>query len=156
LQIGMTIQVQEAWSPKRLTGHLTEVALGYQRMLAQNPLHPEALVGISLVALASGQPEAAVKMAHAAVAAAPELITTWTALGQALKSAARSDEAERAYDQAIRLDGTNALARMGLGELKIAAERAGEAMREFELALRNQPALVSSRRSMCIGPSATR
>jgi tetratricopeptide (TPR) repeat protein len=152
----MAIQAQEACSPTRLIGRLAEVALGYQRMLEENPRHPESLVGICLVALASGQHGAAVKMAQAAVAAAPELITTWTALGQALSAANLSDEAERAYDQAIRLDGTNALARMGLGELKIAAGRAGEAVREFELALRNQPALVSSRRSMCIGPSATR
>jgi tetratricopeptide (TPR) repeat protein len=138
----MTIQAQEACSPKRLTGRLAEVAFGYQKMLEQNPRQPEALVGICLVALASGQPEAAVKMAQAAVAVAPELVTTWIALGQALKSAARSVEAERAYDHAICLDGTNALARMGLGELKIATGRAEEAVREFELALRWRPALV--------------
>jgi tetratricopeptide (TPR) repeat protein len=138
----MTIQAQEACSSRRLTGRLTEVALGYQRMLKENPRQPEALVGICLVALASGQPEAAVKMAQAAVAAASELVTAWVALGQALKSSARSDEAERAYDQAIRMDGTNALARTGLGELKIATGHAEEAVREFQLALRRQPTLV--------------
>ena len=119
----MTIQMREARSPKGLTGHLTEVALGYQRMLEENPCQPEALVGISLVALASRQPEAAVKMATAAVTAAPEMGTAWVALGQALKAAGRSGEAERAYEQAIRRDGMNALARMGLGELKIATGR---------------------------------
>ena len=41
--------------PKELSGNLTEVALGCQRMLEENPCHPEALVGITLVALASGQ-----------------------------------------------------------------------------------------------------
>jgi tetratricopeptide (TPR) repeat protein len=138
----MAIQAQEACSPTRLIGRLAEVALGYQRMLEENPRHPESLVGICLVALASGQHGAAVKMAQAAVAAAPELITTWTALGQALSAANLSDEAERAYEQAIRRDGTNALARMGLGELKIASGRAEEAVREFQLALRRQPTLV--------------
>jgi tetratricopeptide (TPR) repeat protein len=138
----MTIQMREARSPKGLTGHLTEVALGYQRMLEENPCQPEALVGISLVALASRQPEAAVKMATAAVTAAPEMGTAWVALGQALKAAGRSGEAERAYEQAIRRDGMNALARMGLGELKIATGRPEEAVREFDLALRRQPALV--------------
>src|SRR5580658_11315071 len=138
----MTIQAQEACSPKRLTGHLSEVALGYQRMLEENPRHPEALMGICLVALASGQHGAAVKMAQASVAAAPELMTTWTALGQALSAANRSDEAERAYEEAIRRDGTNALARMGLAELKVATGRAEEAVREFQLALRRQPTLV--------------
>ncbi len=138
----MTIQMREARSPRELTGHLTEVALGYQRMLEDNPCQPEALVGISLVALASRQPEAAVKMATAAVTAAPEMGTAWVALGQALMAAGRCDEAERAYEQAIRRDGMNALARMGLGELKIAAGHPEEAVREFDLALRRQPALA--------------
>ncbi|MGA2084969.1 MAG: tetratricopeptide repeat protein [Terracidiphilus sp.] len=138
----MTMMTSKARFPKELTGHLTEVALGYQRMLEENPCQPEALVGICLVALASRQPEAAVKMATAAVTAAPEMGTAWVALGQALKAAGRSDEAERAYEQAFRRDGMNALARMGLGELKIATGHPEEAVREFDLALRRQPALA--------------
>ena len=125
-----------------LTGRLTEVALGYQWMLEENPSQPEALVGISLVALASRQAEAAVKMARAALAVAPRMCTAWVALGHALKAAGRSEEAERAYGHVLRLDGMNALARMGLGELKIATGRPEEAVREFELALKRQPALA--------------
>jgi tetratricopeptide (TPR) repeat protein len=127
---------------KSLAGRLTEIALGYQRMLGENPRQPKALVGISLVALASRQCEAAVKMAEAAVAVAPAMGDAWVVLGQALKATRRSGEAERAYEQAIRLDGMNALARMGLGELKIATGRPAEAVREFELALKRQPALA--------------
>ena len=129
---------------RNLTGRLAEVAAGYQRMLEQNPCEPEALVGISLVALASRQPDAAIKMASAAVDAAPRMGTAWVALGQALKAADRCEEAENAYGQAISLDGVNALARMGLGELKTATGRAEEAVREFELALKRQPALVGA------------
>jgi Flp pilus assembly protein TadD len=81
---------------------LAEVAAGYQRMLEQNPCEPEALVGISLVALASRQPDAAIKMASAAVDAAPRMGTAWVALGQALKAADRCEEAENAYGQAIQ------------------------------------------------------
>ena len=92
----MTKHTSEARFPRDLTGHLAEVALGCQRMLEENPCHPQALVGITLVALASGQSEAAVKMARAAVAAAPRMITSWVAFGQALKAAGRNDEAERA------------------------------------------------------------
>ena len=90
---------------------------------------------MSLVALASRQTEAAVKMAAAAVAVAPGMGAAWVALGQALKADRRGDEAERAYERAIALDGMNALARLGLGELRIAAGRAEEAAGEFELAL---------------------
>jgi tetratricopeptide (TPR) repeat protein len=140
----MTMQANESSLPKELTGHLPEVALGCQRMLEENPCHPQALIGITLVALASGQSEAAVKMARAAVAAAPRMIASWVAFGQALKAAGRNDEAERAYIHATSLDGMNALARMGLGELMLATGRSQEAIREFELALQHQPVLAAA------------
>ena len=131
-----------------LTGRLTEVALGYQRVLTANPFHPKALVGMSLVALASSQTDSAVKMARAATAAAPPgsplEVAAWVALGQALTADQQRAEAERAYGCAIGLDGMNALARLGLGELRIAEGRVEEATREFELALQRQPVLVAA------------
>ena len=129
---------------KSLAGRLTEVALGYKRILEANPRQPKALAGMSLVALASRQIPAAVKMAEAAVAVSPEMGSAWVVLGQALKAAGRSGEAERAYGRAILLDGTDALARMGLGELKVATGRPAEAALEFEQALKRQPALVAA------------
>ena len=62
--------VSEDNSGKELTGRLTQVGLCYQRILQQNPSHPEALLGMSLIALASRQPESAVKMARVAVSVA--------------------------------------------------------------------------------------
>jgi tetratricopeptide (TPR) repeat protein len=129
-------------------GRLREITLRYQRALERNPQQPEALVGMSLVALSSRQTEAAVKMAAAAVTAAPEMGAAWVALGQALKASNRMDDAERAYAEAIRLDGMDVLARMGLGELKIATGRASGAIREFELALQRRPALVAAHLGM--------
>ena len=129
---------------RNLSGRLTEIALKYQKTLQQNPRHAEALVGMSLVALASRQTEAAVKMATAGAAAAPGMGAAWVALGQALKAAGRIEEAERAYEVAIRLDGADPLARMGLGELKIVSGRPEEALREFERALARQPSLVAA------------
>jgi len=123
---------------------MTEVALGYQQMLTENPRQPQALVGMSLVALASRQPESAVKMASAAVEVAPGMGIAWVALGQALNASGRVEQAEHAYTQAIRLDGMNELARLGLGELKNGTGRPEEAMIEFELALRRKPALVAA------------
>ncbi len=136
-------QVAREPSPN-LSGRLTEIANGYQRVLEQNPTEPVALVVMCLVALASRQTEAAVQMASAAVASAPELIAAWVALGQAMKTAERYEEAAKAYEHAIRLDGMNALVRLGLGELKIAIGRPEEAVAEFEFALKRRPALVAA------------
>jgi tetratricopeptide (TPR) repeat protein len=130
--------------PKELTGNLSEVAHGYQQMLAGNPCHPQALVGMTLVALASRQSAAAVKMAEAATAAAPLMPETWIALGQALTATGRASEAELAYRRALHLDGLSPLARMGLGELMLANDRPLDAISEFELALRQQPALAGA------------
>lgn len=138
------MQSTQTQSATGLTGRLTEIALGYQRTLAQNPHQPQALVGMSLVALASHQNEAAIAMATAAVDAAPLMGTAWVTLGQALKAARRGNEAEQAYTEAIRLDGMDPLARMGLGELKISTDRAEEAVKDYELALQRHPALVAA------------
>ena len=127
-----------------LTIRLVEVAEHYQRTLERDPRQPDALVGMSLVALASRQPDAAIRMAEAAVTAAPTMGAAWITLGQALKTASRVEEAEGAYEEAIRLDGMDPLARMGLGELKVATERPEDAIKEFELALRRQPGLVAA------------
>jgi len=140
----MAIKANRTDAQPGLNGRLTEVALGYQRMLDADPRHPQALVGMSLVALASRQIEAAVKMASAAVEAAPRMGTAWVALGQALKAANRVEEAEQAYTQALRLDGMNELARLGLGELKLGSRRPEEAIHEFELALRRKPSLTAA------------
>ena len=123
-----------------LSGSLAETALCYQQVLAKAPRNPEALAGMSLIALASRQFDAAVKMASAAVSVAPTMSPAWIALAQALKSVNRKQESEQAYQQAIRLDGMDALARIGLGELHLAASHSEEAAHEFELALRRQPA----------------
>ncbi len=138
------IPLREKNRGKKLTGRLTEVAVGCQRILEQNPCSPDALVCISLVALASHQHQAAVKMAEAAVAAAPRMGTAWVALGQSLKAAGRYEEAEQAFRHSLCLDGIDALARMGLGELMLATGRPQQAMQEFELALRQQPSLAAA------------
>ncbi len=133
-----------ASSPIPLATHLTETALGLQRVLAQDPNRPDALVGISLVALASRQPEAAVQMAQAAVTAAPGFGVAWVTLGQALKAAGRLADAEQAYSHAISLDGMNVLAHTGMGELRLAAGDATRALVSYDLAINGNPTLAAA------------
>lgn len=130
---------------------LGELALHYQRVLAQQPANLQALVGMCVVAMASGQREAAVEMAAAAVRvapqalhAAPAALLAWIALGQALTAASRFNEAERAYAQALSLDAAAPLALLGLGELKIAADKSAEAIAHFKQALAQRPAWAAA------------
>ncbi len=120
-------------------GRLSELALRYQRVLAQQPENLQALLGMSLVAQASGQGKAALEVAAAAVASAPASLHAWVALGQALTAELRFDEAERAYARALRIDGADALVRLALGEMKTTCERAQEAIAEFRQALKRRP-----------------
>jgi tetratricopeptide (TPR) repeat protein len=123
---------------------LTEVALGYQLALRKSKSDPRALMGMSLVALASRQYEASIQMAKAAVAAAPAMDVAWVTFGQALKAAGRYEEAKRAYLQAIRLDGSSPLARIGLGELLMAEGHPEQAVDEYAFVLRRCPAMAAA------------
>jgi tetratricopeptide (TPR) repeat protein len=142
-----------------LTSRLTEAALGFQRELELDPTRPDALVGMSLVAIATQQPQAAVQMAQAAVTAAPRFGVAWVTLGQALKSAGRLDHAEHAYLETVALDGMSELARLGLGELRLSTGDPAQALAEFDLALRRDPALPAAHLGMgralaCLGRHA--
>ena len=128
-----------------LSRRLREVAHHYQRTLERNPRHAEALAGMSLVALASRQTDAAVRMAQAAVTVAPAMPAAWVVLGQALRAAGQPDAAHRAYNTALRFDSDNALAHTGLGELKIAAGKPEDALTSFTLALQSNPSLLAAR-----------
>ena len=127
-----------------LHARLSEVALGYQRMLTTDPHNAEALVGMGLVALASGQTAEAVLMARAGVEVAPHMGPAWVTLGQALKAEGQPDQAEAAYIQAIHLDGMDPLARMGLGELRLSQGRPADAVVEFGLAIERRPAMAAA------------
>jgi|GEM_PF-3683065 tetratricopeptide (TPR) repeat protein len=131
-----------------LTSRLTEAALGFQDALELNPTRPDALVGMSLVAIASQQPQAAVQLAQAAVTAAPRFGVAWVTLGQALKSVGRCDDAEHAYREAVALDGMSILARLGLGELRLAGGDAKQALWEYDFALRRDPTLPAAHMGM--------
>lgn len=118
----MTGQSAEAPAGARpLNERLRDVATRYQCALERNPRDPEALAGMSLVALASGQPEAAVLLAARTVLVAPGMGPAWVVLGQARRAQGRQAEAANAYRAALRIDGMDPLARLGLGEVKLAS-----------------------------------
>jgi tetratricopeptide (TPR) repeat protein len=128
-----------------LSGRLREVARYYQQVLKQNPRNAEALAGMSLIALASRQTDAAVRMAQAAVTVAPAMSPAWVVLGQALRAAGQPDAARESYSTALRFDSSNALAHTGIGELQIANSQPQEALNHFTVALQHEPSLLAAR-----------
>lgn len=133
---------QQRSSAPKPAPQMIRAALAYQRILATNPSNVQALIGMSLLALAGGQTENAIRMATSALAVNPGIAAGWVALGQALKANGRLADAEKAYHQALRFGGANPLARISLGELKLASGRPAEAISEFETALSRQPSLA--------------
>jgi tetratricopeptide (TPR) repeat protein len=133
---------------RKRRGRLNELALHYQRVLARQPANLQALLGMCVVAMASGQRGAAIEMATAAVRAAPQALHAWIALGQALTAASRFTEAERAYREALGIDASAPLALLGLGELKVAAgqppETVAEAIANFKQAIALRPAWAAA------------
>lgn len=117
---------------------LLALAAGYKQILDVNPSHPQALAGMSLVALASNQPEMAARMAEAATTVDPRMGPAWMALGQARKASRHYDTAEQAYRFAQTLPGMANLVGMALGELRIAQDRPTDAIVFYtEVAQRN-------------------
>ena len=83
---GQTAEAPQQRGTAPLTSRLRDEACRYQRVLERNSRDPQALVGVSLIALASGQSAPAVLMAQAAVAVAPAMGPAWVALSQALRA----------------------------------------------------------------------
>jgi tetratricopeptide (TPR) repeat protein len=135
---------KELVQPRELTGNVMAVGRFYQQALERNPRNPVALAGMCLVALSMGKHRPAIDLATLATEIAPEMRPAWVALGQALKGVGRFDEAEAAYRRALALDGLDALALMGMGELMIARENPEESARFYSMALRKFPVLVSA------------
>jgi tetratricopeptide (TPR) repeat protein len=133
-------------APKPLTSsraaHLLQSALAWQRRLSRNPSDRDALIGMSFLALAGGQSQNAVKLAQASISAGNNRSSAWAVLAQSLKAVGRLPDAEEAYLSAIRLESSNPIAHMGLGELKLLSGRAADAIEEFEIAIRRRPSLA--------------
>ena len=126
----------------RSNGRMLEAARAYQRALESDPADAQALIGMSVLALASGQAEHASRLATVAVGANGRNAAGWIVLGHAHQVRGKFADAENAFCKALELDGANALARLGLGEVRLATGRHSEAIRDFELVLRGKPTLA--------------
>jgi tetratricopeptide (TPR) repeat protein len=139
-------------------GHLREAAEAYRTVLFAAPAHPAALLGLSLIARQTSQPQAALRMAHAAVAAGSRSAPAWSNLGDILlacvqdesiilpKSDIRSPAqnatraaALNAFKRALALDPSLHAAHFGLGNLAAQQDNFATALTHFAHAAKLAP-----------------
>lgn len=123
-------------------GRLLNAAEAYRQAIAEDIRSLWALLGLSLIARQSNQALPALRMARAAIAAAPANALAWTNYADTLSAFGRALLAESAYQHAITLDPTIAAAHYGLGNCLALRSRYASALASFETAVRLAPHLA--------------
>ncbi|NUP09437.1 MAG: tetratricopeptide repeat protein [Polyangiaceae bacterium] len=105
-------------------GDLEEAARNYQRVLAKQPRHPDALHLTGVVARQRGDLDIAVSRIREAIAISPNVALYHANLGRALGESGDTDGCIAALERALKLDPTLTAAAYNLG---IAFEQRGDA-----------------------------
>src|SRR5438874_743546 len=109
-------------------GQLGQAELIYRQILARQPNHPDALQLLGTIACQVGKHDVGLEMINRALAIAPRSAASYNALGDALRSMGRRDEALAAYRRTIELDPNYIDARAAVAEDLTAREQWKEAM----------------------------
>jgi tetratricopeptide (TPR) repeat protein len=99
-------------------GNLIEALIFYRRLLGKEPDHPEALHGLGLVALQTGNPMRATDLINQALARSPAADRYAYHLGLAFLALNRPEQASAAFQQACDLNPSNADAEFNLKRLR--------------------------------------
>ncbi len=121
-------------------GQLTEAQALYQRILDQQPGHPEALNYLGILHQQRGQSAQAERSIRQAIASAPGYAAAYTNLGNVLLIQGRHEDAIAAYRQAIRLKLDEVEACVNLGAVLRGLGRLPEALEAYQQASARRPA----------------
>lgn len=116
----------------------------FRAVLDENIEHPEALVGMGIVARAMRQFQTAAELLRRAVAANPRSAMAWSNLGNALQDLDLWDDAVRANEEAVRLEPGHAGIRQNLGSVLNAVDRPYQALPHFREALKQSGSPVDA------------
>jgi len=120
-------------------GRLAEAERGYRDILRLTPHHADSLNLLGVIALQTGNLEAALALVQRAVALRPDAAVCRNNLGQILDRLGRYDEAARCYEAAIELDRAYAEAHNNLGYLRARQDRPAEAEALYRQAIDLDP-----------------
>ncbi len=108
-------------------GRLADAERSYRAILQLEPEHADSLHLLGVIALQTGNPEAALALIQRAVALRPDAAPCRNNLGQVLERLGRDDEAARCYEAALELDPSNAEAHNNLGLVFARRDRLADA-----------------------------
>jgi protein O-GlcNAc transferase len=120
-------------------GSLPAAERGYREILQREPNHADSLHLLGVIALQTGQPEAALALVERAVALRPDGAVYRNNLGQILERLGRYDEARRSYESALALDPDYAEALNNLGHVLERGDQLAAAESCYRQAIRLDP-----------------
>jgi predicted O-linked N-acetylglucosamine transferase (SPINDLY family) len=120
-------------------GRLNEALPLYQRALAADPNHVEALTLAGGALTQAGQIETALQLLQRAVQLKPNSPQAFAHLGAAWRRAGRPANATAAFERALSLDAKLADAHLGYANLLLETGKAEQALSHFDAALAQQP-----------------
>jgi len=121
-------------------GRLAEAERGYRALLQRQPEHADSLHLLGVIALQTGNLEAALALIQRAVALRPDAAPCRNNLGQVLERLGREDEAARCYEAAIALDPGYAEPYNNLGLVRARQDRTTDAEALYRQAIGLAPA----------------
>jgi tetratricopeptide (TPR) repeat protein len=126
------------------TGRLPEGIEALEAAVRQRPGHFVSLVNLSQAYEATGRPDEALRVAEDAVEEHPWLAHAHVRRGQVLARIGRKEDALESFRTARRLDGRSTTSLFWAGVLRCELGRWGEAVRDFEGVLAEDPRLVGT------------
>jgi Flp pilus assembly protein TadD len=125
-------------------GRIAEAESAYRRILAANPLVPEAHNALGIALQQQGKPDQALPCFATAVRLKPDYAGAHSNMGAALQLLGRIHEAMAAFERALVLDPNNAEARYNLASALHVQERLAEAEAGYRQVLAAHPGHVGA------------
>lgn len=117
-------------------GDIDTARARFRAVLDEDIDHPDALMGMGVVARAMGQHQTAAELLRRSVAVNPNSAMAWSNLANALQDLDLWDDAVRANEEAVRLMPRHAGIRQNLGSVLNSVDRPYQALPHFREALK--------------------